>query len=298
MHAAELKDVSVKYGTVKALDNVSLHLEEGEALALLGPNGAGKTTAIGLLTGTKRVPSHTSSGKAILHGRNPRLPKSRLQMGATPQEASFPLHMKVGEILDFTQAHFKNPIPRDEIIEGFGLSDKLSRVATQMSGGQQRNLAVALAFCGNPRAVFLDEPTTGLDLEARARIWAYVRAYRDGGGALLLTTHYIEEAEAIADRVILLNEGRIAEEGTVADILARVNVRMLKFNASAQPNLSSAKIESVDGNRYAYLSSDADATVRELVTSKIEFSNLEVLPASLEAAIETHWRKPDQGGKS
>ena len=287
MALAELKNVTVQYGALKALDGVSLSLEEGEAVALLGPNGAGKTTAISLLTGLKRV----QSGKAYLQGKSPRNTSARRAIGVTPQEASFPMHMKVGEILDFTRKHFPNPVPRDEIIAAFGLDPQLGRMGNVLSGGQQRNLAVALAFCGNPRAVFLDEPTTGLDMEVRRRIWNYVRSFKQAGGSLFLTTHYIDEAEAIADRVILLTTGRIAEEGTVADIKARVNIRVLRFDAPSRPNLQSATIEEENDGRYTLLSSDADETVRELVASGISFSNLEVLPASLEAAIEAHWSK-------
>jgi len=283
--AAELCDVTVRYRSITALNCVSLQLNEGEALAMLGPNGAGKTTAIGLLTGLCK----SRQGRALLFGQNPRLPEARGLIGVTPQEASFPINMKVGELLEFVRSHYPEPKSREEIIEAFGLTNLLDRFASRMSGGQQRNFAVALAFSGNPKVVFLDEPTTGLDIEARSKIWSYVRRYRDGGGTLLLTTHYIEEAEAIAARVILLNEGEIVEDSSVEEIKRRVNVRILKLTALRPPEIATASIQNREGDRYTLIASDADAAVRELVTAGHEFSDIEVLPASLEDAISIHW---------
>ncbi len=285
MHAVELTNITARYGKTKALDDISLHIAQGEAMALLGPNGAGKTTAMRLLTGLKKV----QAGKALVFGNNPREPKTRARIGVMPQDTSFPQNLTVREILNFTRAHFTTPIAQDEIIEAFQLQGHLNKRATRLSGGQQRNFAVALAFCGGADAVFLDEPTTGLDLAARRRIWAYLARYKAGGGSLFLTTHYIEEAELNADRIVLLTEGRIADEGAVADIRARVNVREIRFRSDAKPVLTAATLHSVSGNTYTFLSSDADAAVCELVDSGQEFAQLVVLPASLEQAISGHW---------
>lgn len=281
MSLAELQNVSMRYGAVEALRDVSLGLAAGETVALLGPNGAGKTTAIGLLTGLKRP----HAGKALLFGRNPRVPNVRAGIGVTPQEAAFPFAWRTGEILDFARAHYHAPTPREALIEAFGLGPILKRAAANLSGGQQRRLAVALAFAGAPKAVFLDEPTTGLDTDARKQLWNYVDAYKRGGGAVFLTTHYIEEAEALADRIILLSQGAIVRAGSVAEMKRVVDVRIVRFEAADAPALKTARLQESAAGRHTFLSNNADESVRELVSSGAAFSGLEVLPASLADAV-------------
>lgn len=278
---AELKSVSMSYGKLTALDAVSLSLGAGEAVCVLGPNGAGKTTALKLLTGLKRA----QRGKALLLGRNPRTPQARRVIGVTPEDAAFPHGLKVRELLAFARAHYPEPADPVAIIEAFDLGENLDRMALQLSGGQQRKLAVALAFCGAPRAVFLDEPTTGVDVQSRQRMWAYIRKYKQAGGAIFLTTHYLEEAEFIADRIVLINQGRIIRSGRVGEIRDAVNVRVIRFDSPAAPALRAARHTGSEGERHSYLSADADDSVRALVSSGIDFSRLEVLPASLERAV-------------
>lgn len=278
---AELDGVSMTYGPVQALTGFSLAMHAGEAVCVLGPNGAGKTTALKLLTGLKRV----QTGRARLFGGNPRAPQRRRLIGVTPQEAAFPHAMKVRELLSFAREHYPSPAPLDEIVEAFDLAAIMNRMAISLSGGQQRKLAVALAFCGAPRAVFLDEPTTGVDIESRRRMWDYILRYKQAGGAIFLTTHYLEEAEFIADRIVLINEGRTAREGSVAEIRAAVNVRLLRFDAETAPDLPAARHTTSEGRRHTYVSTDADECVRALVRSGIDFSHLEVQPASLENAV-------------
>jgi ABC-2 type transport system ATP-binding protein len=278
---AELAGVSMRYEAVLALDDVSFALKKGETLALLGPNGAGKSTAISLLTGQKRV----QQGRVRLFGGDPRTPRVRAAIGVTPQEAGFPAAWRVGEIIDFVRRHFPRALPRGAVIEAFGLEALLTRNAAQLSGGQQRTLAVALAFCGGPDAVFLDEPTTGLDVAARQRLWDYVKQFRHDGGAVLLTTHYLEEAQALSDRVVLMTKGRVLREGSMADIRGAVGVQLIHFNAAQPPRLAAARLAHTRGERYTYLTHDADQAVRELVASGTEFSSLEVAPASLAQAV-------------
>lgn len=281
MPIAELQNVSMTYGAIKALDGVSLTVEDGTALAVLGPNGAGKTTAIRLLTGLKQA----QKGKARLFGKNPRSPANRLTIGVTPQEASYPHAMKTGEILDFARNHYPAPAPRDAIIEAFGLGPNLNRMAVSLSGGQQRKLAVALAFCGGPRVVFLDEPTTGIDGESRQRMWSYIKQFKADGGTIFLTTHYLDEAEAIASRIVLINEGRILRSGTVDEVRGAVQMRVVRFRANSAPDLAAARHTASEAGHHTYLSSNADESVRDLVGSGLEFSDIDVLPASLERAI-------------
>jgi ABC-2 type transport system ATP-binding protein len=278
---AELSDVTLKYGRLTALKNVSFALAEGEAVAVLGPNGAGKTSAMKLLTGLAR----TRTGKVLLFGKNPQAPGTRRQIGVTPQEAAYPHSLKVREILQFARSHYPAPIDQAELVEAFGLGNELNRMAMDLSGGQQRKLAVALAFCGNPRAVFLDEPTTGIDADSRQAVWQYIEAYKRAGGAIFLTTHYLEEAEYIADRIVLINQGEIIRSGTVDAVRGVVNVRSVKFSCDTAPSLSNARLSHSEGSSHVYLSADADETVRELVTAGVKFKDLEVLPASLQDAV-------------
>jgi ABC-2 type transport system ATP-binding protein len=210
MIAAALRGVTKRFGTLVALDDVDLELLRGEVLALLGPNGAGKTTALSLVLGLRRP----DQGRAELLGRDPRSRASRAEMGVTPQEAGFPPTLRVREIVDLVRAHFATPVPSGELLARFGLTDCGRRQAGGLSGGERRRLSVALAFAGRPLAVFLDEPTTGLDVEARRSLWSELEAYAAAGGTILLTTHYLEEAEALATRVALMASGRITAEGS------------------------------------------------------------------------------------
>jgi ABC-2 type transport system ATP-binding protein len=210
MIAAALRRVTKCFGSVVALDGVDLEVRRGEVLALLGPNGAGKTTALSLMLGLRRP----DTGRAELFGTDPRHPGSRAAVGVTPQETGFPPTLRVWEVVDLVRAHFSAPVETAELLGRFGLTDCSRRQAGGLSGGERRHLAVALAFAGQPLAVFLDEPTTGLDVEARRAVWSELQAYASGGGTILLTTHYLEEAEALASRVVLLTHGRVTAEGS------------------------------------------------------------------------------------
>jgi len=187
---AELIDVDKSYGAVTALKGVSLSLAPGETVALLGLNGAGKTTAINLLLGLRRP----DRGEVRLDGGDPRTPAVRAAIGATPQETAFPQRLRCTEVIELVRRHYPDPLPAAVVIERFGLGDFAHRQTGGLSGGQRRRLALALAFVGQGRAVFLDEPTTGLDADVRRSLWRVMRDYVAGGGALLLTTHYLEEA--------------------------------------------------------------------------------------------------------
>jgi ABC-2 type transport system ATP-binding protein len=214
MIAAALRGVTKRFGDVLALDGVEIELRRAEVLALLGPNGAGKTTALSLMLGLRRA----DVGRVELFGADPRRPASRAAVGVTPQETGFPPTLRVGEIADLVRAHYAAPAGTGELLDRFGLAHCARRQVGGLSGGERRRLAVALAFAGRPLAVFLDEPTTGLDVEARRSVWAELQAYSSGGGTILLTTHYLEEAEALASRVVLLARGRIAGEGSPAQL--------------------------------------------------------------------------------
>jgi ABC-2 type transport system ATP-binding protein len=210
MIVASLDGVTKRFNAVVALDRVDLQLRSGELLALLGPNGAGKTTALSLMLGLRRP----DVGRANLFGGDPRRSASRAAVGITPQETGFPSTLRVGEIVDLVRAHFTAPVETGELLARFGLAGCARRQVGGLSVGERRRLSVALAFAGRPLAVFLDEPTTGLDVDARRGVWSELQAYAAAGGTILLTTHYLEEAEALASRVVLLARGRIAADGS------------------------------------------------------------------------------------
>ncbi|MBO3740855.1 ABC transporter ATP-binding protein [Actinoplanes flavus] len=281
---ARAEGVTRRFGATIALDHVDLEVRRGEMVGLLGPNGAGKSTLVGLLTGGRRP----TSGRVELCGGDPRDPASRRTLGVTPQETGLPASLRVGEVVDFVRAHFPDPLPRDELLDRFGLSDLVRRQTGGLSGGQRRRLAVALAFAGRPEIVFLDEPTTGLDVEARRALWESIRDFHAGGGTVVLTSHYLEEIEALASRVVVLAQGRVLADDSVAAVRGLVGIRRISLT-SAVPltDFDFDGLVSVEraGDRVHLLTPDADRMVRTLVSHDVPFRDLEVRPTSLEEAF-------------
>ena len=220
MHAtnwvAELSDVSKRYGANVALDRVSLGIERGKVTALLGPNGAGKSTTVGLLLGLAKA----DEGRVELFGQNPQVLAARRRMGVMLQSAGLIETLRVRELVQLTSSYYSRPRTLTEVADMAGIGGLLGKPYGALSGGQQRRVQFALAICGRPELLFLDEPTTGLDIEARESLWAVVRGLVAEGCAVLLTTHYLEEAEALAHRVEVLMRGRIVAAGTVDEIRA------------------------------------------------------------------------------
>jgi ABC-2 type transport system ATP-binding protein len=224
MIAAALRGVTKRFGDVVALDGVDLELRTGEVLTLLGPNGAGKTTALSIMLGLRRP----ETGRAELFGGDPGRARARSEVGVTPQEAGFPLTLRVREIVDLVRAHFPTPASTADLLERFALSRVADRQAGGLSCGERRRLSVALAFVGQPKAAFLDEPTTGLDVESRRAVWGELERYAAAGRSLLLTTHYLEEAEALSTRVVLLARGKVVGDGTPRELAARAGTVTLE----------------------------------------------------------------------
>ena len=278
---AALAGVSKRLGRVQALDAVDLEVHPAEVVALLGPNGAGQTTAVKLLLGLRRP----DAGSATVFGGDPTSARSRRELGATPQDVAFPPTLQVAEIVDLVRAHYPQPRPRDELLDRFGLRHLRSRQAGGLSGGERRRLALALAFAGDPRAVFLDEPTTGLDAESRRDAWTHVREFAAAGGSVLLTTHYLEEADALATRIVVLLRGRVAASGTSGEIRAAVSRSSVSFTGADVPPLPDDAVVTRCDGRVTVLTAQPEAVVAGLVRSGIRYGNLEVTRAGLEQAF-------------
>jgi ABC-2 type transport system ATP-binding protein len=264
----EFARVAKSYGEVRALQSISFAVERDEIVALLGPNGAGKTTALEIALGLRAA----DSGRVRLFDGSPRNAATRRRLGSTPQESGFPDMLRVREIVAFVREHYANPSPVDEALARFGLAELANRRAGTLSGGESRRLALALAFVGNPELVVLDEPTTGLDVESRRRLWETVRAH-GAGRSILFTTHYLEEAQALATRILVLDRGRLLFDGKSEELRRLVGGRRVSYVG-------------VDG-LVSITTGDADAYVRAMVTDGIAFSDLEIARPSLEEAFLT-----------
>jgi ABC-2 type transport system ATP-binding protein len=214
MPVAILQNVTRTYGAVTALRGVDLAIEAGELLAVLGPNGAGKTTAVRILLGL----TTQTSGRASLFGYSPASHSAKLRRGAMLQVARVPETIRVREHIELFSSYYPKPLKLEETIAAAGLGGVESRLFGDLSGGQKQRLLFALAICGNPDLLFLDEPTVGLDVAARRGLWQHIRAFVERGGSVLLTTHYLDEADALADRIAVIDQGRIIAQGTPAQI--------------------------------------------------------------------------------
>jgi ABC-2 type transport system ATP-binding protein len=211
---AQLDAVSKSYGDTHALRDVTLTVAAGETLALLGPNGAGKTTAIRLLLGL----TAPTSGTAQLFGKNPREARNRARSGAMLQAGDVPEMLTVREHIELFSSYYPKPLPVGDTIRAAALEGLQKRRFGQLSGGQQQRVFFALAICGDPEILFLDEPTVGLDIEMRQVMWESIRGFVSRGRSVLLTTHYLGEADALADRIALIRGGEIIAQGTPAEI--------------------------------------------------------------------------------
>ncbi|MDT0164566.1 ABC transporter ATP-binding protein [Actinotalea sp. AC32] len=284
----EVDRVTRRFEATVALDDVSLTVHAGELVGLLGPNGAGKTTLLSLVSGVRRA----DSGTVRLFGGDPRDASSRIHLGTTPQETGLPPTLRVREVAEFVAGHYPDPLPTGELLETFGLTELAQRQTGGLSGGQKRRLAVALAMAGRPRLVLLDEPTTGLDVDARHILWDALRSFHARGVTVVVTSHYLEEIEALAERVVVVDRGHVLADGALRDVVGRVHLRRVTL---AVPADAEGRLDRLDGvvgrdtdpvsGRHVLLTADADALVREIVTADVPFHDLEVRSASLEEAF-------------
>ncbi len=282
---AELRGVSKRYGKLVALDGLDLSLRRGELLALLGPNGAGKTTAISLWLGL----AQPDAGKATLQGRPPLDVQSRRAVGVMMQEAALPPELRVREAVELACSYYPQPLSPDAALNLAGAGALALRRYGKLSGGQKRQVQFALAVCGRPELLFLDEPTVGLDVQAREAMWHTIRELVASGCAIVLTTHYLEEAEMLADRVAVLAAGRLIASGTVAEVRSLVSRKQIRCSCAVSvdevrewPSVTQA---SRDARHLHITAADAETVVRRLLAADPGLADLEVRQAGLAEAF-------------
>lgn len=283
--AARLSDVSKSYGDKVALRDVSLDIGPGGVIALLGPNGAGKTTTVKLLLGL----AAPTSGTVSLFGQNPRNTASRRNIGAMLQVAKVPETLRVREHIDLFRSYYPTPLPTAEVYAAAGLEGLEDRKFGDLSGGQRQRVLFALAICGDPQMLFLDEPTLGFDVEARRSFWEQIRGFVSRGRTVLLTTHYLEEADALADRIVVIDHGAVIADGTPEQIKQRVSGRKIRCTTAlseddlrAIPGVTEVRFDR--GNAELVVTA-AESVTRELLFNDATLSNLEVSGIQLEEAF-------------
>ncbi len=287
--AAMLEQVTKRFGSgakaVTALDGLSLTLRRGEIVALLGPNGAGKTTAVRMLLGL----SSPTTGKAMIFGQNPRAAWARTRIGAMLQVANVPQTLTVREHIDLFRSYYPAPLAFAEIVRMAQLEGIEDRLFGKLSGGQKQRMLFGLALCGDPEIVFLDEPTVGMDIQARRGLWTQIRQLAAHGKTVLLTTHYLEEADALAHRIVVINKGRVVSEGTPAEIKSQTATREIRCRTTlaaayiqAMPSVLSVE---AGGAVTVVRAGNPEAVLRRMLLEDSTISGLELKTAGLEEAF-------------
>jgi ABC-2 type transport system ATP-binding protein len=282
---AKLQSVTRRYGQTTALNGFSMELHSGEVVALLGPNGAGKTTAVRLLLGL----ISPDSGSVRVFGRDPRDADARTRIGAMLQVARVPEMLRVSEHIDLFRSYYPDPLPAADVIRIAKLEGFENQLFGKLSGGQKQRALFALALCGNPDLIFLDEPTVGMDIESRRALWDEVRALSAAGKTVLLTTHYLEEADLLANRIVVINKGHVVCEGTPAEIKHRVSGRRIRCITQLDPEflagLPSVADVQQDREAVVILAEQPEKVVREMLLRDETLHSLEVSAAALEDAF-------------
>lgn len=290
---AHLRNARKSYGKLLALDDMDLQLCSGQVLALLGANGAGKSTAVSVMLGLVQA----EQGEASLLGQPPLSMDARRRTGVMLQSTALPDTLKVGELLAMTRGYYAQPLSVADCVAMAGLEGLLDRRYGKLSGGQQRRVQFAMAICGRPQVLFLDEPTTGLDIEARQQMWSAIRERAAAGCAVLLTTHYLEEAEALADHVVVMQAGRTLAEGSVAQIRERVLQRRIRCHTQMDERdiAEWAGVRHVqrDGNVVEIQAEPVEPVVARLLAEDPRLSALEVHRAGLADAFLEITRKAE-----
>jgi len=283
---ATLTNVTHRYGSIEALSDVTFDLDAGQVTALLGPNGAGKTTIVRLLAGLTRP----TKGRAVLFGGDPQSVGSRRRLGVMLQVARVPETLTVSEHITLFSSYYPSPLPLQTVLRLAGLESVADRRYGKLSGGQQQRTLFALSVCGNPGLLFLDEPTVGMDVESRRQFWSTIRQLAASGRSILLTTHYLEEADALATRIVVLNRGRFIADGTPATIKQQAagrqihcRTRLTEAALALLPGVQRATLE--PAGHATIMAADSDRAIRALLAADDSASDIEIRSAGLEEAF-------------
>ncbi len=281
----ELRGVTKRYGAVEALRGVDLAVRRGEVVAILGPNGAGKTTAISILLGLRRP----TAGTVSVLGGAPGDPAVRARVGAMLQESGVPGTLTVAELVDLFRGYYPAPRARAALLVAAGLEEVADRRVRTLSGGQRQRLYVALALAGDPEIVFLDEPTTGMDVESRRRFWDVIGALAADGTTVLFATHMLEEADALATRIVVIDHGRIVRDGTPAEIKARAGGSTIRLRADVEPGVVAAWPGVLrvgrSGARLEIVAREPQEVMRRLFAGGIAVEEISIEEHALETAF-------------
>jgi len=282
---ASLASTVKRFGKVTALDGFNLEVRRGELLALLGPNGAGKSTAIALLLGLQRP----DSGTVELFGEDPQELEARRRIGIMMQEVMLSPVMRPRELIEQITNYYPSPYEAGAVIRRLKIEDLAERRYKDLSGGQKRQVQFAMAICGRPELLFLDEPTVGLDVNARAALWQVVRELVHEGASIVLTTHYIEEAEALADRVAVMAHGKLVAGGTVDEIRSYVARKNVTFRSTLPVEQVRAWPEvtelAVNAGRIDIVTLHAESVLRRVLAADADVRDIEVRRAGLAEAF-------------
>ena len=282
---ASLKAVRKRFGKITALDGLDLAVNRGELLALLGPNGAGKSTAISLLLGLQRA----DEGSATLFDQDPQEVAARRRIGIMMQEVALSPVMRPREFLTQIASYYPTPYEVQSVIKRLSLEQVADRTYKDLSGGQKRQVQFAMAIVGRPELLFLDEPTVGLDTTSRAALWQVLRDLVHEGCSIVLTTHYLEEAEALANRVAVMAHGKLVASGTVDDIRAHVSRKSVWCRSTLEPATIRAWPEVIqlteESGRQLIVTREAEAVLRRLLSADANVRDIEVKRAGLAEAF-------------
>jgi ABC-2 type transport system ATP-binding protein len=284
-----LTNVTKSFQHKMAVNNVSFSIGAGEVVAILGPNGAGKTTTISMILGLLKP----TNGEVLLFNRQPQEKQVREKLGTMLQEVSVMPGLKVREILELIRSYYSKPLAMEELINLTGLTEQdLKTRAEKLSGGQKRRLSFALALAGNPELIIFDEPTVGMDITSRSRFWQTVRMLADQGKTIIFSTHYLQEADDAAERILLFNKGKIVADGTPAQIKARISKQSVSFIVDPEISLEKLYLHTeIDDiyrkNNRVYVQSENTDRVLELIfQEKIGARDIQIERGKLDEAFE------------
>ena len=281
----ELVGAHKSFGETEAVRGVDLAIEPGRLVAILGPNGAGKTTVISLMLGLRKP----TAGRALLFGIDPADRRARSRVGVMLQESGVPNTLKVKELMGLFASYYPHSLPLSRTLALSDLADKADSSVGQLSGGQKQRLYFALAICGDPEVIFLDEPTVGMDVQYRRLFLDSIRQFATAGKTIILTTHYLDEADELAERIVVIGHGKVIADGTPREIKSRVAGKKMSFtsdgmSASNFDGLPVSNLDIRDG-RVKLLSNAPEDVLRELFRRGLTIADLEVTGADLEEAF-------------